>query len=120
MLVENQLPLVVSQPAVLTEKGIIKELKGITENRFIAISMYPSSKHFAESKACVDLLRDSLNEADQSLNYKSAVKICLRLENHLLYLAPRSTVKIFNTYKSKVDFYMNACRVLLNYQIQTV
>ncbi len=103
---------------VLTEKGIITSLKGITEQRFQAISAYPNSRYFNESIGLIDHLRDELNNADEQINYKSAVKICLRLESPLLYLAPRSTVKIFNTYKAKVDFLMEACRIILHYQPQ--
>lgn len=105
--------------SILTEKGIIATLKGITEQRFQAISAYPSSKTFHEGIGVIQHLRNELNEADAQLNYKSAVKICLRLENHLIYLAPRSTIKIFNTYKAKVDFLMGACRILLNYKSQS-
>lgn len=113
-----QLDLLNSGDAVLTEKGIIASLKGITEQRYQAISAYPSSRTFHECIGTITLLRNELNAADAQLNYKSAVKICLRLENALLYLAPRSTMKIFNTYKAKVDFLMEACRIILNYKAQ--
>lgn len=114
----NSHAIVCDQQTVITEQDIIAALKGMVEQRFHGVSLYPGSKYFAENMEVIQELRLKLGLAQTQANYKEAARICLRLELSFHYLAPRTTRKIFNTYMQKLNFLMDACRALLNYQKQ--
>lgn len=107
-----------AEKKVITEKEIIHSLKGICEQRSAAIRQYPSSKYYASGMEAVNRIRQTVAEADDCLNPKTAVKLCLRTELDFHYLSPKTTIAIFRDYHTRLEFWMVACRLILQYQKQ--
>lgn len=107
-----------AEKKVITEKEIIHSLKGICQQRCAAIRQYPSSKYFASGMEAVNRILNTLEEADQSLNPKAAVKLCLRTELDFHFLSPKTTISIFRDYHHRMEFWMVACRLILQYRKQ--
>lgn len=114
----NSHAIVCEAPGVITEREIIATLRGMVEHRFHGVSLYPGSKYFSETIEVIKGIRENLDRAEQHPNCKEAAKICLRTELSFHYIAPRTTRKIFCTYMTKLNFLMDACRLILNYKKQ--
>lgn len=96
-----------------TPINVLDHLSGICESRFIAISQYPHAWGAKERFASIELIRFEIKQARSISNDQQIIKACLKIEDHLRFVGPTRTLKLWKTYQDKVSSVMNACRVFL-------
>ena len=95
----------------LTVNLLYVYLKGLCEQRYQAIGLYPHAKGFRERMESISIIREALK--NRPINQMQCIVEVLRLENHFLILTPMQSSRLYTNYRFQVGDLMDKCRLAL-------
>jgi len=97
---------------------LIDRTRCILRESWHRVKAYPYAPSYQSKMVIIERLMVACNDAEATLNGAMRCRMLLRLELDLHSLAPSSTIKRRQTYLTKVNDLMAACRLYLGWRAQ--
>lgn len=107
-------------PQVFTEMQVIEKVRSYVLERRVALSLYRFSEHSSEKIQVIDEMLYTLDVCKWTVDGspKNAIRLVLRCQLNLHFIAPTKTRKMHITWYEKIEEVMQACREYLNLRKQ--